>query len=220
MWPTTEKTIALLAQKQAGDDDAWNQLLDRHRKSLHRMVQLRLDRRIRQRVDVSDVLQDVLIEANRRIDRYLDNPIMDFHLWIRQIAKDRIIDAHRRHRVTKRRSVDREQSPVVRGRIDHSTVNLAAQLPDLDITPAAQAIRHEMALQTEAALELLPEIDKNIILMRHHEQLSNGEAAVALDVSEAAASMRYLRALKKLRSLMIPEEDYQERRLDNCDFRS
>jgi len=67
---------------------------------------------------------------------------------------------------------------------------------------------------------LLPEIDKNIILMRHHEQLSNGEAAVALDVSEAAASMRYLRALKKLRSLMIPEEDYQERRLDNCDFRS
>ncbi|MBT3890975.1 MAG: sigma-70 family RNA polymerase sigma factor [Planctomycetaceae bacterium] len=220
MWPTTEKTIALLAQKQAGDDDAWNQLLDRHRKSLHRMIQLRLDRRIRQRVDVSDVLQDVLIEANRRIDRYLDNPIMDFHLWIRQIAKDRIIDAHRRHRVTKRRSVDREQAPVVRGRIDHSTVNLAAQLPDLDITPAAQAIRHEMALQTEAALELLPEIDKNIILMRHHEQLSNGEAAVALDVSEAAASMRYLRALKKLRSLMIPEEDYQERRLDNCDFRS
>ena len=220
MWPTTEKTIALLAQKQAGDDDAWNQLLDRHRKSLHRMIQLRLDRRIRQRVDVSDVLQDVLIEANRRIDRYLDNPIMDFHLWIRQIAKDRIIDAHRRHRVTKRRSVDREQAPVVCGRIDHSTINLAAQLPDSDITPAAQAIRHEMALQTEAALELLPEIDKNIILMRHHEQLSNGEAAVALDVSEAAASMRYLRALKKLRSLMIPEEDYQERRLDNCDFRS
>ncbi len=220
MWPTTEKTIALLAQKQAGDDDAWNQLLDRHRKSLHRMIQLRLDRRIRQRVDVSDVLQDVLIEANRRIDRYLDNPIMDFHLWIRQIAKDRIIDAHRRHRVTKRRSVDREQAPVVRGRIDHSTVNLAAQLPDSDITPAAQAIRHEMALQTEAALELLPEIDKNIILMRHHEQLSNGEAAVALDVSEAAASMRYLRALKKLRSLMIPEKDYQERRLDNCDFKS
>lgn len=96
MWPTSKKTIALLAQKQAGDEDAWNQLLDRHRKSLHRMVQLRLDRRIRQRVDVSDVLQDVLIEANRRIDRYLDNPIMDFHLWIRQIAKDRIIDAHRR----------------------------------------------------------------------------------------------------------------------------
>ena len=220
MWPTSEKTIALLAQKQAGDDDAWNQLLDRHRKSLHHMVQLRLDRRIRQRVDVSDVLQDVMIEANRRIDRYLDNPIMDFHLWIRQIAKDRIIDAHRRHRVTKRRSVDREQAPVVRGRIDHSTVNLAAQLPDSDITPAAQAIRHEMALQTEAALELLPENDKNIILMRHHEQLSNGEAAVALDISEAAASMRYLRALKKLRSLMIPDKNNQESVSDNCDSRS
>jgi RNA polymerase sigma-70 factor (ECF subfamily) len=142
MWPTSEKTVTLLAQKQAGDDDAWNQLLDRHRKSLYRMVQLRLDRRIQQRVDVSDVLQDVIIEANRRIDRYLDNPIMDFHLWIRQIAKDRIIDAHRRHRVTKRRSVDREQASVVRGRIDHSTVNLAAQLPDSDITPAAQAMRH------------------------------------------------------------------------------
>jgi RNA polymerase sigma-70 factor (ECF subfamily) len=77
-----------------------------------------------------------------------------------------------------------------------------------------------MALQTEAALELLPENDKNIILMRHHEQLSNGEAAVALDISEAAASMRYLRALKKLRSLMIPDKDNQESHSDNCDSRS
>jgi RNA polymerase sigma-70 factor (ECF subfamily) len=77
-----------------------------------------------------------------------------------------------------------------------------------------------MALQTEAALELLPENDKNIILMRHHEQLSNGETAVALDLSEAAASMRYLRALKKLRSLMIPDEDYQESHSDNRDFRT
>ncbi len=205
MWPSSDKTLNLLAQKQAGDEVAWNQLLDRHRQALHRMVQLRLDRRIRQRVDVSDILQDVMIEANRRIDRYLENPLMDFHLWIRQIAKDRIIDAHRRHRVTARRSVDREQAPVIAGGMNHSTMNLAARLTDSDLTPAARAIREEMTLQTEAALELLPECDREVICMRHHEQLSNGEVAEGLGISVAAASMRYLRALKKLRSLMLPD---------------
>ena len=130
---------------------------------------------------------------------------MDFHLWIRQIAKDRIIDAHRRHRVTARRSVDREQAPVIGGGMNHSTMNLSARLVDSDLTPAAKAIRHEMTLQTEAALELLPECDREVILMRHHEQLSNGEVAEGLGISVAAASMRYLRALKKLRSLMLPD---------------
>ena len=98
MWPEHEKTQQLLDGAQAGDVDAVNRLMERHRESVRRLVQMRLDQKIQRRVDVSDVVQDVMIEANRRLQTYLENPIMSFHLWIRQIAKDRIIDAHRRHR--------------------------------------------------------------------------------------------------------------------------
>ena len=99
MWPDQTKTQELLLGARQGDDSAVNRLLDRHRQALRRMVQLRLDQKIQGRVDVSDIVQDVLVEANRRLPQYLENPAMSFHLWVRQIAKDRIIDAHRRHRV-------------------------------------------------------------------------------------------------------------------------
>lgn len=105
-------------------------LLDRYRDSLRRMIQHRLDQKVMRRIDVSDVVQDVLVEANRRLQDYLNDPKMAFHLWIRQIAKDRIIDAHRRHRVSLKRSVDREQPLLIQGEADHSTMELAAQLRD------------------------------------------------------------------------------------------
>ncbi len=105
----------------------WSALLTRHRDSLHRMIQLRMDQRIKRRVDVSDVVQDVLIEANRRLKDYLNNPVMAFHLWIRQIAKDRLIDAHRRHRVSAKRSIDREQPMQVSGAVDQSSMDIAGQ---------------------------------------------------------------------------------------------
>ncbi len=110
MWPDSDKTHELLNGAREGNDLAVNRLLDRHRRALRRMVELRLDQKIQGRIDVSDVVQDVLVEANRRLPQYLDNPVMSFHLWVRQIAKDRIIDAHRRHRGSAKRSVDREQS--------------------------------------------------------------------------------------------------------------
>ena len=109
------------------------------------MVDLRLDQKIRRRVDVSDVVQDVLIEANRRLQDYIANPAMPFHLWLRHIAKDRIIDAHRRHRGSQKRSIDREQALAVPGANDRSTMDLAAHLCDGELTPAAAATQREMA---------------------------------------------------------------------------
>ena len=88
MWPEKDQTIELLDQARQGDESAVNALMDRHRNSLRQLVRMRLDQKIQKRVDVSDVVQDVLVEANRRLQRYLDNPIMPFHLWMRQIAKD------------------------------------------------------------------------------------------------------------------------------------
>jgi RNA polymerase sigma-70 factor (ECF subfamily) len=202
MWPESEKTEQLLADVKAGDSDAVNRLMDRHRDGLRRMIQLRLDHKIQRRVDVSDVVQDVLIDAHRRLQDYLQNPRMSFHLWLRQIAKDRIIDAHRRHRESGKRSVDREQGMVAAGNEDHSTRELVAQLCDPEITPAAAVAQQEMTQLVEQAITQLDEQDYEIIVMRHYEQLSNMEVAQSLDLSEPAASMRYLRAMRKLRSLL------------------
>jgi RNA polymerase sigma-70 factor, ECF subfamily len=201
-WPDGEKTQELLLHAQRGDSQAVDRLLDRHRDSLRKLIGMRLDQKIMRRIDVSDVVQDVLIEANRRLQDYLENPVMAFHLWIRQIAKDRIIDAHRRHRVSAKRSIDREQALATAGPVDQSTIELVGQLRDPALTPAAAATQREMAFHVQAAIGELEERDREIIWMRHYEQLSNQDIAAALDLTEPAASMRYLRALKKLRKLL------------------
>jgi RNA polymerase sigma-70 factor, ECF subfamily len=207
MWPPTEKTDQLLVGAKHGDLSAVNRLLDRHRAAVHRMVRMRLDQKIQRRVDVSDVVQDVLVEANRRLQEYLQHPVMSFHLWIRQIARDRIIDAHRRHRVSAKRSVDREQVLAPQGE-GQSSVLLAAELCDPGLTPAAAATQQEMARRVEQAIAQLGEHDFEIIVMRHYEQLSNQEISQALNVTEPAASMRYLRAIRRLRTLLgVPISD-------------
>ena len=212
MWPEHENTQELLMGVQEGDDEAVNQLFDRHRGAVRRLVQMRLDQRIRQRVDVSDVVQDVLISANRRLKEYLKSPPMPFHLWIRQITKDRIIDAHRRHRVSAKRSVDRERALVVPAGMNRSTMELAAHLCDGELTPAALATQREMVRRVTEVLSELNEQESEIIMMRHFEHLSNQEVAQALELSEPAAGMRYLRALRKLRALLLdnPEEESEK----------
>jgi len=202
IWPDGDATAELLVNVRDGQSLAIEQLMDRHRNSLRRMIQLRLDQRIMQRMDVSDVIQDVLMEANRRLNDYLANPVIPFHLWIRQIAKDRIIDAHRRHRVSAKRSIDREQGQPGKGPPDQSTIELANQFRDQALTPAAAATQRELAQQIESAVQLLRENDREIILMRHYEQLNNQEIAQSLGLTEPAASMRYLRALKRLREVI------------------
>jgi len=201
MWPESEQTLELLKHAGAGDRDAVNRLIERHRESLRRMVQLRLDRALAGRVDASDVVQDVLLEASRRLSEYLDNAKLPFHLWLRELAKDHVIDAHRRHRKAQRRSVDRERSLAPQFG-DRSSLDLAGQLRDDELTPAAATIRKELEFRFLSALDQLEEDDAEIVLMRHHEQLSNSETAQALGLSPAAAGMRYLRALRRLRAIL------------------
>lgn len=205
MWPEPLQTEELLAQAKDGDASAVNQLMDRHRNSLRHLIRMRLDAKIQKRVDVSDVVQDVLVEANRRLQRYLGDPIMPFHLWLRQIAKDRIIDAHRRHRASAKRSVDREQAMVVPRGFDQSSIHLASIIGDQRLTPAAAALQKEMARKVEAAIGTLDEKDCEIIVMRHYEHLSNQEIGTVLNLSEPAASMRYLRAIRRLKAVLQKE---------------
>ena len=207
MWPEQQQTEILLKQAVDGDDAAVNQLLDRHRNSLRQLIRMRLDQKIQKRIDVSDVLQDVLVEANRRLTRYLNDPIMPFHLWLRQIARDRIIDAHRRHRVSAKRSVDREQQMVAPRGYDQSSIHLASLLGDQQLTPAAAALQKEMARKVEAAISELDPKDCEIVVMRHYEHLTNQEIGQALGLTEPAASMRYLRAIRRLKAILQGERE-------------
>lgn len=202
MWPASAETQELIVSARAGDREATSALLERHRAALRQLVALRLDRAIQGRIDASDVVQDALVEAHRRLPEYLAGSPLPFHLWLRQIAKDRMIDAHRRHHGSAKRSVDRElQQPAVAPEM--SAFDLLGQLQDgREMTPAAAVLRKEMQARFRAALTQLGEESREIIEMRHIEQLSNQETAQALGLSEAAAGMRYLRALRRLRALL------------------
>jgi RNA polymerase sigma-70 factor (ECF subfamily) len=197
MWPDSDQTQELLQNAGQGDADAVNQLLDRHRDSLRRMVQFRLDRALAGRIDASDIVQDVLLEAHQRLADYISDAKLPFHLWLRQLAKDRIIDMHRRHRVAQRRSVDREQSLAAPDYAEHSSMDLAAMLKDQELTPAAANIRKELERRFLTAIDALDEDDREIIQMRHYEHLGNVEVAQALDISQPAAGMRYLGTVPK-----------------------
>ncbi|MEM7783742.1 MAG: sigma-70 family RNA polymerase sigma factor [Planctomycetota bacterium] len=210
MWPDRPQTEELIAQAKIGDDSAVNLLMDRHRNSIRQLIRMRLDQKIQKRIDVSDVVQDVLFEANRRLSRYLENPAMPFHLWLRQIAKDRIIDAHRRHRVSAKRSVDREQQMIAPRGYDQSSIQLASMLGDPRLTPAEAALQKEMAKRVEAAISKLDEKDCEIIVMRHYEHLTNQEISQILGLTEPAASMRHLRAIKKLKAIIQEETSSSE----------
>jgi len=196
-------TQVLLDRVRDGDETALNRLLARHRDAIRRMIDRRMDRVVQHRVDASDIVQDVLLEANRRLGDYLANPTMPFRLWLRHMARDRLIDAHRRHRVAASRSVDREVSLAAPPAVDeHSRDDAVAQIADRELTPAAAATWHELERRFAAAVERLDEADRKIVLLRHFEHLSTADAAAALGLSKPAAGMRYLRAMRRLRVLL------------------
>lgn len=204
IWPDSHDTAELLGK--AGEDRAaLEALLERHRAPLRKMIGARLDPAIGRRVDASDIVQEVLWKASRRMGDYLRDPSLPFHLWLRQIARDHIVDGYRRHRQAERRSIDRERSLSARAFEDRSSIELAASLRDPEPTPAAEAIRQELRRRFQEAIARLNPSDREILLMRHFEQMSNQDSARALGLSESAAGMRYLRALRRLREVLGEE---------------
>jgi RNA polymerase sigma-70 factor (ECF subfamily) len=183
---------------QQGKQDAIEQLLNRHRASLQRMVDCRLNQQLGRRVGASDIVQDALLSASRRLNEYIRSPSMPFHAWLRHLARDRLADAYRRE-LAEKRDVGREQH-VPSG--EHSSLDPVVQIQDAQLTPAAMLLRKEFVCQFQAALERLEEDAKEIVVMRHAEQLTNSQAAEILGLSEAAAGMRYLRALRQLKTLL------------------
>jgi RNA polymerase sigma-70 factor (ECF subfamily) len=199
MWPDPDETRILLQRRERGDAAAEQRLWEGHREPLRHLIELHLDHALRRRLDASDVVQEVLLRASRRLPEYLDHPALPFSLWLRRLARDHLVEMHRFHRLAARRSLDRERPLAAAAFADRSSIELAAQLRDPGVTPAAAALRRELRDRFQEALARLDEADLTILRLRHFEGLSNGDAARALGLSEAAAGMRHLRALRRLR---------------------
>jgi RNA polymerase sigma-70 factor, ECF subfamily len=199
--PDTED---LLRRSAAGDRAARGALLERHRGRLRRMGALRLDPRLAARLDPSDVVQEALAEADRRLDAYARERPLPFYPWLRQLAADRLADAHRRHLRAARRAVHREAAAAV-GLPDASAEELAERLLARGGGPSEAARRQELRGRVRAALAALPEADREVLALRHLEGLSAREAAAVLGLSEAAIKSRALRAMQRLRGLLGDE---------------
>ena len=189
----------LLAQAAAGDETALSQLFSRYRKRLKQMVRLRLNRRLQGRIDDSDVLQEAYLEAARRLPEYLADRPLPFFLWLRHLTGEKLIDAHRRHLGAKMRDAAQEVS-LHRGAMPAaSSASLAAQLLGRLTSPSQAAIKAETRLRVQEVLNRMDALDREVLALRHFEQLSNAEVAETLGLNESTASSRYLRALKRLK---------------------
>src|SRR5919201_73986 len=195
-------TVDLLVRARAGDQQALNEIFTRHRDRLRRMVEVRLDHRLQARVDASDVIQDAYVEVVTRLGEYLRDPKVPLFLWLRLVVGERLLKLHRQHLGTQMRDAGLEVS-LYRGALPAaSSAALAAQLLGRHTSPTQAATRAERMLRLQEALNTLDPMDHEVLSLRHFEELSRAEAARALNISEAAAAKRYVRALKRLKEIL------------------
>jgi RNA polymerase sigma-70 factor (ECF subfamily) len=191
------QTQTLLEQVADGDRQALEQLLERYRPGLHAFVEARLDPKLRARLDPSDVVQEAQMEVVRRMDDFLKRRPMPFHLWVRKTTFERLLNLRRDHRSRARRSVDRE---VVLP--EHSSLLVARPLIAGGPSPSQQLAAREFAGRVSRAIAQLAEADREILLMRHAEELPYEEIACLLEIELATARKRYGRALIRLQKVL------------------
>jgi RNA polymerase sigma-70 factor, ECF subfamily len=200
--PDTDETDRLLARLRAEDPAAWADLLARHRDRLRRAVAFRLDRRLRGRVDPSDVIQEACLEAHERLPEYLARPNMPIHLWLRFLVGQRLLIVHRRHLGAAMRDAGREH-----GWPDSTADGLAEHLMAAGPSPSEDAARREAEAYLRDALDTMDAMDREVLTLRHFEQLANAEVAQLLGIETSAASKRYLRALGRLQDILAARPD-------------
>jgi RNA polymerase sigma-70 factor (ECF subfamily) len=203
MTETTRMTESLIDQAKQGDNVARLSLLERYRDYLRQMVAVRLDRRLAPRVDASDVVQETLTLASRRMDDYLRDQPLPFLGWLRQLAAESIKDTHRRHIGSQRRSVERETHEA--DLPDESAVRLGQRLMARDTSPSNRMIKQERRDQVKTALAELPPRDREILVMRYLEHLDGAQIGEALGITEGAVKLRLLRALQRMRGRLRVE---------------
>jgi RNA polymerase sigma-70 factor (ECF subfamily) len=192
----------LLRRARAGDQQALADLFAQYRDRLRGMVRLRLDRRLQGRVDPSDVLQEAYLDVARRAPDYFSNPTLPFFLWLRLLTGQRLVDIHRKHLGAQMRDAGQEVS-LYRGALPQaSSAALAAQLLGRLTSPTQAVVRAEMQVRLQEALNSMDPIDREVLTLRHFEELTNTETAEVLGIQKAAASNRYVRALRRLKQIL------------------
>jgi RNA polymerase sigma-70 factor (ECF subfamily) len=208
--PHQVESDELVERAAAGDESARQQLLGAHRDRLKRMVAAHLDRRLAARVDPSDIVQEALLDAYRDFSEYLATRPIPVYPWLRQLAWERLLKCHRAHVKVQKRSVGREQ-PWELQIPDESALRLADCLVAAGTSPSRRLIRDELRDRVRAALAAAPPRDREVLIMRHLEEMSAAEIAAALGITERAAKARHTRALERLRGLLDSHSNQAQR---------
>jgi RNA polymerase sigma-70 factor (ECF subfamily) len=196
------ETVHLLEKARAGDQVALNELFARYRNRLRHMVDLRIDRQLQARVDASDVIQEAYVDAVSRWTEYLREPSYPLLLWLRLLVGERLLKLHRQHLGTQMRDAALEVS-IYRGALPAaSSAALAAQLLGKHTSPTQAVVRAERMIRVQDALNALDPIDREVLCLRHFEELTLVETALSLGIQEAAAAKRYVRALRRLKAAL------------------
>ncbi|HEV3447546.1 MAG TPA: sigma-70 family RNA polymerase sigma factor [Gemmataceae bacterium] len=191
------RTTECLNRIRAGDTAALAELFEAHRPQLRRMVDLRLDRHVAARLDPSDVLQEVYLDMAGQMDAYLRKPRVAFYVWLRGLTWERLLKLHRRYLGAGCRTVIREQALPL-----ESSAALAGQLLARGPSPSEALVKQELRRRVQQALAKLAEEDREVILMRDFEDMTNGEVAQALALGASGATMRYGRAIFRLKEIL------------------
>lgn len=202
MADSADESAELLDRLKNGDDQALASLFARHRDRLLRMVEFRLDARLRGRTDAEDILQEAYLDAAKRMHHFAQDTSTSFFIWLRMVVTQTLIDVHRRHLGAQMRDVGREMRAGGGPHSQATSFSLAASLLGRFTSPTLAARRAEMAEQLRAALEDMDPIDREVLALRHFEELTNSEVAEELGIQQKAASIRYVRALRRLRELL------------------
>jgi RNA polymerase sigma-70 factor, ECF subfamily len=200
----------LLRRLESGDERALTELFTRHRERLRRMIRLRLDRRLQGRIDVSDVLQDAYLEVARRAPEYLAQATLPPFLWLRLTTGQTLQALQRYHLKVHMRDAGQEVSLRRRGAPQANSARLAEMLLGRLTSPTRAARRAEMQLKVQELLNAMEPFDREVLALRHFEELSNGEVALVLGLTKTAASNRYMRALERLKELLKGIPGYLE----------
>ncbi|MEZ6058138.1 MAG: sigma-70 family RNA polymerase sigma factor [Planctomycetaceae bacterium] len=211
--PLTEAEIdELVNQVIRGDREALSKLFDHFRVRLWRIVHFRMDSRLAGRVDTDDVLQEAYLAAEQRLKHFLYDSPQGFFIWMRLIVNQTLVDVHRRHLGTQSRSANRDRSLQSGWPADSTSFSLSFHLLGHLTSPSQAAMRAELSEQLNIALGSMGDLDREVLALRHFEELTNHEASVVLGLTEQAASARYMRAIARLKSVLIAIPGFMERR--------
>ena len=192
----------LIARVKQGDASALAECFSLHRQRLWRMVHFRMDPRLHGRVDADDVLQEGYLAAAARVEHFREDSSTSLFIWLRMIVSQTLVDVHRRHIEAQKRDARREVASHPRRGAHGTSVSIARQLLGQLTSPSHAAMRAEVAEQLEKALETMNEIDREVLALRHFEELTNSEIAAVLGIEQKAASIRYVRAIKRLKDIL------------------